>query len=114
MKTVKKVYISNVRREAKIINSNVLYKVEILDDGSKLVKARVAPHENKDSMKDELKKDSAICSPVGIRVALSVCSIKKWNIAEILHLLFSSRVKQNAKFANKFFWASVYCSIWTG
>lgn len=83
LKTVKKVYISNVPKDANIISSHVLYKVKILDDGSKLVKARIAPHGNKDSMKDDLKKDSAMCSPVGMRVALSICTMKRWNFAKI-------------------------------
>jgi len=83
VKTVKKVYISDVPKDANIISSHVLYKVKVLDDGSKLVKARIAPHGNKDSMKDDLKKDSAMCSPVGMRVALSICSIMKWNTAKI-------------------------------
>jgi len=68
---------------ANIITSHVLYKVKQLDDGSKMVKARIAPHGDKDDMKDDLKKDSATCSPVGMRILLSISVIKSWLLCKI-------------------------------
>jgi len=62
-KTVTKVHVSDIPENANIITSHVLYKVKVLDDGSKIVKARIAPHGNKDDLKDNLKKSSATCSP---------------------------------------------------
>lgn len=48
-----------------------------------MVKARIAPHGNNDDLKDDLKKSSATCSPFGVRIALSIAMLKKWNVAKI-------------------------------
>jgi len=88
-KTVRSVHVSNVPQNANVISSHVLYKVKKMDDGSMKIKARIAPHGNKDKFKNDLKKDSATCPPVGIRIALSIASMLKWDTAKIdLHLLF--------------------------
>ncbi len=49
--TVKEVYVTNVPKDVNVITSHVLYKVKVLDDHSKTVRARIAPHGNKDSEK---------------------------------------------------------------
>eukprot|EP00171_Calliarthron_tuberculosum_P022021 IDg22021t1 len=63
-KTVREVHVQNVPSNANVISSHVIYKVKILDDGSKLMKARIAPHGNKDRDKHSLKSDSSMCSPL--------------------------------------------------
>ena len=47
------------------------------------MKARIAPHGNKDSEKDGLKTDSTSCPPTGIRALLSIATIHKWPLAKI-------------------------------
>lgn len=61
----------------------MLYKMKTLDDGSRLYKARIAPHGNKDKEKEALRTDSASCPPAGIRLLLSVCNIMKWHVSNI-------------------------------
>jgi len=81
--TVRKVHVTRVPIGSNVISSHVLYKVKMLDDGTKMLKARIAPHGNKDRERDNLKTDSATCSPVGMRLILSIAVIKKWNLAKI-------------------------------
>jgi len=83
VETVKKVHVSDIPEGANIITSHVLYKVKLRDDGTKMIKARIAPHGNKDDMKDDLKTDSATCSPVGVRVLKSICVTMGWRVAKI-------------------------------
>ena len=42
------IHVSKLPRNANIISSHVLYKIENPDDGSKKCKARIAPHGNRD------------------------------------------------------------------
>ena len=82
-KIVKEIPLSEVPEGANVITSHVLYRVKICDDGSHIMKARIAPHGNKDCEKSNLKTDSATCPPVGIRLLLSLASIHKWPIAKV-------------------------------
>jgi len=82
-KTVRSIHCSKVPQFSNVISSHVLYKVKKMDDGSMKMKARIAPHGNKDKFKNDVKKDSATCPPVGIRIALSIASMLKWDTAKI-------------------------------
>lgn len=62
------------------ISSHVLYKVKLLNDGTKMVKARIAPHGNIDNDKGNLKTDSVTCSTLGMRILLSIAGIRRWNL----------------------------------
>ena len=83
LKTVQLVHISDFPESANVITSHVLYKVKDCDDGTRLMKARIAPHGNKDCEKDGLKTDSTSCPPTGIRALLSIATIHKWPLAKI-------------------------------
>lgn len=82
-KTIRKVHASNVPIGSNVISSHVLYKVKIRDDGSKMMKARIAPHGNRNREKEDIKTDSATCSPVRMRIILSIAVIKGWKLAKI-------------------------------
>lgn len=66
-----------------IITSHVLYKVKLCDDGTKIMKARIAPHGNKDSDKNIYKIDSTSCPPVVIRCLHSISTINQWPMMKI-------------------------------
>lgn len=83
VKTCTKVHVSKVPNNANVIGSHVLYKVKELDDGSKICKARIAPHGNKDKEKHKLKKDSAACPPLGFRILLSICTIFHFYVSKV-------------------------------
>lgn len=40
------------------------------------------PHGNEDSERDYLRKDCAMCSPVGIRLVLSLSACKRWRLVK--------------------------------
>lgn len=82
-KTVRKVPVRKIPVGCNVISSHVLYKVKVLDDGSKIVKARIAPHCNKDRERENLKTDSTVCSPVSIRIVLSIAFYQGRNLAKI-------------------------------
>ncbi len=83
MKQVRLVPVHQIPKNANIISSHVLYKVKILDDGSKSIKARIAPHGNKDKERFNLETDPATCPPTGLRLILSVASLFKWPLVKI-------------------------------
>ena len=60
-----------------IITSHVIYKVEEIDDGSLKMKAKIAPHGNKDKDRDLLKTDSAQFPPTDKRILVSIATIMK-------------------------------------
>ena len=64
-KTVREVLISKVPKSSNIITIHVIYKIKAKDDGSFKMKARIAPHGNKDKDCELLKTDSAQCPPTG-------------------------------------------------
>jgi len=82
-KTVRMIHVTKVPQSANVISSHVLYKVKKLDDGSMKMKARIAPHGNKDKEKSTVKSDSATCPPIGVRVACSIATMKRWATAKI-------------------------------
>jgi len=81
--TVKEINVKSVPSNANVITSHVIYKVKANDDGSLKMKARIAPHGNKDRERQDLKTDSATCPPTGIRILLSIASLMKWPLAKI-------------------------------
>eukprot|EP00178_Gracilaria_changii_P001336 TRINITY_DN1187_c0_g1_i1.p1 TRINITY_DN1187_c0_g1~~TRINITY_DN1187_c0_g1_i1.p1 ORF type:complete len:639 (-),score=88.06 TRINITY_DN1187_c0_g1_i1:5196-7112(-) len=83
MKTVRQIPVDAVPEDANVIHSHVFYKIKKCDDGSFVLKARIAPHGNEDRDKAQLKTDSASCPPVGIRLLLSVAVINRWSLAKI-------------------------------
>eukprot|EP00178_Gracilaria_changii_P016074 TRINITY_DN453_c0_g1_i1.p1 TRINITY_DN453_c0_g1~~TRINITY_DN453_c0_g1_i1.p1 ORF type:complete len:311 (-),score=40.62 TRINITY_DN453_c0_g1_i1:1250-2182(-) len=82
-KIVREVHVSRVPANANIISSHVLYKVKIKDDNSLMMKARIAPHGNKDREKQLLKTDSAVCPPLDFRTLLSFVSLFRWTLVKI-------------------------------
>lgn len=49
------------------MSSHILYKVKSVEEDELLLKARIVPHGNGDSMKFDLKSDCSTCPPLGIR-----------------------------------------------
>lgn len=82
-KQVDEVHDIKVPKNANVITSQVLYKVKELDDGSKIVKARIAPHGSKDKEKDGLTSSSAVCPLIGIRVLLSLATIFQFYLVKV-------------------------------
>jgi len=64
LRTVRMIPPSKIPKGANVITSHVIYKVKQSDDGDLFLKARIAPHGNKDREKSGLKTDSATCPPV--------------------------------------------------
>lgn len=46
------------------------------------MKARTAPHGNKDKEKHTVKGDSAVCPTLGIRTPLSTANMFKWTLVK--------------------------------
>lgn len=65
-----------------MISSPVIYKFKLLYDQSLNLKACIATHGNEDSKK-YLRSDCAICLPVGMRIILSLVSIRRWRLSKI-------------------------------
>ena len=82
-KTVREIPIHEVPKNSNIITSHVIYKAKENNDGSFRMKARIAPHGNKDKDKDRLKTDSSQCTPTGIRILLSISALMQWHLAKI-------------------------------
>ena len=80
-KHVKPVLISDIPPDANVISSHTVYKIKMEENNQLRLKARIAPHGNEDSMKDQLKTDCCMCSPIGIRIILTIATIMKWAIA---------------------------------
>lgn len=83
VKTMIKIHDSDVPNNSSLITKHVLYKVKVWDDGTKILKARIGTHGNRDREKTRLKTDSATCLSVGIRILLSISAIFKWQLAKI-------------------------------
>ena len=47
------------------------------------MKSRIAPYGNEDEEKANLKTGSSQCAPTGIRIFLSISTIKKWPLSKI-------------------------------
>ena len=83
MKTVREISINKVQKGSNIIKSYVIYKFKANVDGSLKMKARIAPHVNKDKDRDMLKTASAQCPPTAMRILASIATIMKWPLASI-------------------------------
>lgn len=75
--------IPNLRNDANVISSHVIYKVKVNDDNSLKLKAWFAAHENENHAKDLLRSDCSMCSPTGFRVFTSMESLMKWRLNKI-------------------------------
>lgn len=82
-KTVKVIPKSDVPENSNIIKSHTLYKVKINNDASMKLKALIAPHGNKDSMKGQLSSDCTTCSPPGRRILESIASFMGWKVTSV-------------------------------
>lgn len=63
-----------------ILLAAILYNVKRIDDGSVLLKARIAPHGNEDDLKNILNKDCSTCPPTGLRMFESIAALHGWKI----------------------------------
>ena len=81
-KSVRGVHVSKIPIGINIISTHASYKVKFLDDGSRLMKARIAPHGNKDRDRTNLKSDSATYPRIGMRIILSIPTIMGWNLSK--------------------------------
>ena len=61
----------------------MIYKVKANNDGSLKMKARIAPHGNKQKDRDKFKTDSTQCPPTGIRIMTSIATIVQRPISTI-------------------------------
>lgn len=69
------VSISEITPYANVIYSHSVYKIKLEDDNKLLLKARIAPHGNEDSMKGQIRTDCSSCSPTSIRIMLTIFTI---------------------------------------
>lgn len=74
-KIVMEIPIQDVPDDANKINSHVLYKVNVNNDMSVKLKARIACHGNKELLKDTLRTDVSMCPPVELRIIISVAAL---------------------------------------
>ena len=82
-KTAEPVRVSKIPPDANIISSHVIYKVKMNDDKALKLKARIAPHGNEDSLKHDLRSDCCVWPLTGIRLLLSMASLRKWRITKM-------------------------------
>ena len=59
LRTVRKISMEKIPRNANVITSHVIYKVKVNNDGSLKMKFRTAPQGNRDKDRNILKTDSA-------------------------------------------------------
>lgn len=73
----------DVDSRTNIISSHELYKVKV--DENKLFKweARIAPHEDKDSLKRELRSGCLMCAPVGVQILVPIAAVQKWRLSRV-------------------------------
>ena len=72
---------SDIPADANIIASHVVYKVKVDEEGEMKLKARIVPHENRDSEKDDVRKDSATAQLGIIRLLLSLTTFLGFTLA---------------------------------
>ena len=63
--------------DANIVNSHFFNKVKQNGDGSLILKARTATHENEDDMRSMTASDGTKCLPTGLGMLESMLSLKK-------------------------------------
>lgn len=81
-KTLSLIPISTLPIHANVISSHTIYKVKVNKDDNLKMKARIAPHGNQDSIKSKLKSDCNMCYPSGLRIVLSIGSLKGCRITK--------------------------------
>ena len=91
MKTVCEESVNKVPKGSNLITSHVIYKVKANDDGPLKMKARIAPHGNKDKDRDLLKTDSAQCPSTGIRILVSIATIMLRLTSLVLYFKLETR-----------------------
>lgn len=79
-KAVRPVPKSEISPSSNTSNSHALYKIERIDDGSLKLKARIAPHWNKNDLKEFSSKDCTTCLPTGLGVSESPASLFGWTL----------------------------------
>lgn len=63
---------SSIPTDANVVGSHVVYKVKTDEEGKRKLKARICPHINEDSDKDEVRKDSSNAQLSIVRLMLSI------------------------------------------
>lgn len=77
VKTVINIHIFRIQKDADIISSHVICKLQFNDDMDLSLKTRIVPHRNENSLKGELKTDCCFCPPAVVCVVLSISCMKK-------------------------------------
>lgn len=83
LKNVQIINRQDVPRDANIISSHTIYKIKLNDDSSLKLKARIAPHGNEDCENDIMKSDCCMCSPIGIRILISIATFRGCRVIRI-------------------------------
>lgn len=71
---------NSIPPNANVITSHVIYKVKTDEQGKHTMKARICPHGNKDTMKDDIRKDSATAQYDAIRLLLSLTTFLSFRL----------------------------------
>lgn len=82
-KTVQCIPIDKIPKNENVIGSHVIYKLKHNDVKSLKLKSRIAPLGNEDSVREELRSDCSMCSPVGMLILLSTVTDNKWYIVKL-------------------------------
>lgn len=83
MRQVRPVHVSKIPANANTVSCHTIYKIKYDDDKKLMLKARIAPHGNEDSLKDELRSDRSMCAPTFVRILLSLSTMFKWRLTKI-------------------------------
>lgn len=82
-RTVQPVPIGEVPNNANTISSLVICNVIMLDDLTLELKAGIFHHVNEDRLLQEQESDCEMCSPVGMRLIISVTSLYRWRLSKL-------------------------------
>lgn len=80
---VRVIPVDDVPQSSNFISLHVIYMIRDEYYMSLKLKSRMAPHDNEDSLSDELRSNCSMCSPVRVRLILSVASLAVWRISKI-------------------------------
>lgn len=83
MKKIRVFNRNTVPRKATVISSYAIYKIKINDDKSLKPEACLELYGINDSDKKFMKSDCCMCSPIKIRIILSITSLKLWRLARV-------------------------------
>lgn len=72
-----------VTMDANVISSHVAYKINVSEDGTLKLKARICPHGNRDNDKTVIRKDSAAAQFPVIRLMLSFFALMGLEVGNI-------------------------------